>query len=135
MSGVYGGVTGEAVAVPVSGVPAEIYAADPAARLAALFDAHHERLYRLARRLSSDANDARDLVQDTFLRAAKARGSVPTGADSEEACRSRAVIDTTFEMDIGETVVVGTSRVRGGDKALIALLTAVPKGTTLKRED
>jgi hypothetical protein len=38
-------------------------------------------------------------------------------------------------MDVGETVVVGTSRVRGGDKALIALLTAVPKGTTLKRED
>jgi len=25
--------------------------------------------------------------------------------------------------------------VRGGDKALIALLTAVPKGTTPKRED
>lgn len=38
-----------------------------------------------------------------------------------------AVIDTSFTMDVGETVVVGTSRVRGGDKALIALLTAVPK--------
>ena len=33
---------------------------------------------------------------------------------------SRGVIDTTFSMDIGETVVVGTSRMRGGDKALIA---------------
>jgi hypothetical protein len=30
-------------------------------------------------------------------------------------------------MDIGETVVVGTSRAKGGDKALIALLTAVAK--------
>jgi hypothetical protein len=30
-------------------------------------------------------------------------------------------------MEIGETVVVGTSRLRGGDKALIALLTAVPR--------
>ena len=29
-------------------------------------------------------------------------------------------------MDLGETVVVGTSRVKG-DKALIALLTAVPR--------
>src|SRR5262245_22312173 len=36
----------------------------------------------------------------------------------------RTVIDTSFNMDIGETVVVGTSRLRG-DKALIALLTAV----------
>jgi hypothetical protein len=49
--------------------------------------------------------------------------------------RSRGVIDTSFTMDIGETVVVGTSRVRGGDKALIALLTAVPKATAPKRED
>jgi hypothetical protein len=37
---------------------------------------------------------------------------------------SRTVIDTSFTMDIGETVVVGTSRLQG-DKALIALLTAV----------
>jgi hypothetical protein len=38
---------------------------------------------------------------------------------------SRTVINTSFRMDIGETVVVGTSRIHG-DKALIALLTAVP---------
>jgi hypothetical protein len=36
----------------------------------------------------------------------------------------RAIIDTSFTMDVGETVVVGTSRLKG-DKALIALLTAV----------
>ena len=36
----------------------------------------------------------------------------------------RAVIDTSFRMDDGETVVVGTSKVKGGGKALIALLTA-----------
>jgi hypothetical protein len=34
------------------------------------------------------------------------------------------IIDTTFNMDVGETVVVGTSRLQG-DKALIVLLTAV----------
>jgi uncharacterized protein involved in exopolysaccharide biosynthesis len=33
------------------------------------------------------------------------------------------VIDTTFNMNVGETVVVGTSRLQG-DKALIVLLTA-----------
>lgn len=37
----------------------------------------------------------------------------------------RAVIDTSFRMDGGETVVVGTSGLKGGTKALIALLTAV----------
>jgi hypothetical protein len=37
------------------------------------------------------------------------------------------IIDTGFTMDVGETVVVGTSRVRG-EKAIIALLTAVPRG-------
>src|SRR5258708_2398702 len=42
----------------------------------------------------------------------------------------RRVIDTSFDMEIGETVVVGTSRLKDGKdggKALIALLTAVPK--------
>jgi len=48
---------------------------------------------------------------------------------------SRSVIDTTFGMDVGETVVVGTSRMRGGDKALIALLTAVPRGGATTRKE
>jgi hypothetical protein len=38
----------------------------------------------------------------------------------------RAMMDTNFTMDVGETVVVGTSRLKGGSKALIAMLTAVP---------
>jgi hypothetical protein len=42
------------------------------------------------------------------------------------------MIDTSFTMDIGETVVVGTSRLKG-DKALIALLTAVPSTKTTGR--
>jgi hypothetical protein len=46
-----------------------------------------------------------------------------------EAARSKlaatnSIIDTSFRMDVGETVVVGTSRLQG-DKALIVLLTAV----------
>ena len=48
------------------------------------------------------------------------------------AGRQRAMIDTSFTMDIGETVVVGTSRLKG-DKALIALLTAVPSTKTPAR--
>ena len=34
----------------------------PADRLSALFDAHHDRLYRLARRLAPNADDALDLT-------------------------------------------------------------------------
>jgi hypothetical protein len=38
------------------------------------------------------------------------------------------LIETTFTMSLGETVVVGTSRMRGGNKALIVLLTAATRG-------
>jgi hypothetical protein len=38
------------------------------------------------------------------------------------------LIDTSFNMSLGETVVVGTSRMRGGNKALIVLLTAASRG-------
>jgi hypothetical protein len=52
--------------------------------------------------------------------------------------RGRHIIDTSFDMEIGETVVVGTSRLKDGKdggKALIALLTAVPKsGAATKQE-
>jgi hypothetical protein len=52
-----------------------------------------------------------------------------------EAPRS-PVMDTSFTMGVGETVVVGTSRLKGGSRALIALLTAVPpRTTTTARED
>ena len=40
--------------------------------------------------------------------------------------RGNAVIDTSFNMRVGETIVVGTSRLQG-DQALIVLLTAVAK--------
>ncbi len=45
-------------------------------------------------------------------------------AASSTKAAGRAVIDTSFRMDDGETVVVGTSKVKGSGKALIALLTA-----------
>jgi len=44
------------------------------------------------------------------------------------------LIDTTFTMSLGETVVVGTSRMRGGNKALIVLLTAATRSTNKPRE-
>ena len=65
----------------------------PSGRVAALFDAHHQRIYRLARRLTSSADDALDLVQDTFLRAARSPTSVPFGAGPEEAWLVRVLIN------------------------------------------
>ena len=66
---------------------------DRAARLAVLFDLHEARLYRLARRLTSSADEARDLVQDTFLKAARSLTSVPGGAAREEAWLVRVLVN------------------------------------------
>jgi RNA polymerase sigma-70 factor (ECF subfamily) len=62
-------------------------------RLAALFEAHHRRLYRLARRLVSTSDEARDLVQETYVRAARKPGSVPISATSEEAWLVRVLVN------------------------------------------
>ena len=66
---------------------------DPAARIAALFDAHYQRLFRLARRLVRDPEDPADIVQETFLRAARAPHRVPCGASSEEAWLVRVLVN------------------------------------------
>ena len=65
----------------------------PADRLAALFEAHHQRLYRLARRLAPNADDALDLVQETFLKAARSPASVPAGGTGEEAWLVRVLVN------------------------------------------
>ena len=65
----------------------------PNARAARLFDAHHDRLYRLARRLTASPEEARDLVQDTFLKVVRAPRLVPIGAASEEAWLVRVLVN------------------------------------------
>jgi RNA polymerase sigma-70 factor (ECF subfamily) len=62
-------------------------------RLATLFDCHYARLYRLARRLVPTIDDALDLVQETFVRAARASRRVPTGQAAEEAWLVRILIN------------------------------------------
>jgi RNA polymerase sigma-70 factor (ECF subfamily) len=62
-------------------------------RLAALFDAHYHRLYRLARRLAPSVDDALDLVQETFLRAARRAAAIPVGPSAEEAWLVRVLVN------------------------------------------
>ena len=70
-----------------------VVADDPIDRLASLFDVHYDRLYRLARRLTPSADDALDLVQETFLKAARFPKSIPVGATNEEAWLVRVLIN------------------------------------------
>ena len=82
-------MTGQAIAMPAAIGGHE----EPPARLGALFDAHHQRLFRLARRLARSGEDAHDLVQETFLRAARSPQSIPQGQSSEEAWLVRVLIN------------------------------------------
>ena len=83
-------MSGEPAAIAL---PAGAASDDPGERLATLFDAHEDRLYRLARRLATSADDARDLVQETFLRAARSVRSIPAGRTKEEAWLVRVLIN------------------------------------------
>ena len=51
-------------------------------------------------------------------------------ADSDKgapvAPASKLVMSSSFSADVGQTVVVGTSRLNGGDEALMVLFTALP---------
>ncbi|HVL66852.1 MAG TPA: hypothetical protein VM364_06270 [Vicinamibacterales bacterium] len=62
------------------------------------------------------------LHEESSVLVSKGAGTVDTTG------RGRSVINSSFAMEIGETVVVGTSRL-GGGKALIALITAARKTT------
>jgi RNA polymerase sigma-70 factor, ECF subfamily len=83
-------MTGQAIAMPAA---AEGAGEDFSTRLGTLFDTHYQRLYRLARRLSGNSEDARDVVQETFLRAARSPASVPNGRPNEEAWLVRVLIN------------------------------------------
>jgi RNA polymerase sigma-70 factor, ECF subfamily len=82
----------DAHAIPMM-VAAEKPLDEAAGRVGVLFDRHHQRLFRLARRLSQCTEDAQDLVQETFLRAARSAGSIPAGSQNEEAWLVRVLIN------------------------------------------
>lgn len=66
--------------------------------------------YKVALRFRSGGSDGRKLTIDGF------------SLDDDKG----DIIQTSFAMDVGETVVVGTSSITGSEEALVAILTAVP---------
>jgi hypothetical protein len=87
--------------------------------------ATHDALENQLKKLNPDHPDARSLRQrladvEIEIEARRNERRVPSGGAT--------LIDTSFTMSLGETVVVGTSRMRGGNKALIVLLTAATRG-------
>jgi RNA polymerase sigma-70 factor (ECF subfamily) len=62
-------------------------------RLAEWFDAYQARLYRLACRLSGDPEEARDLVQEAFLRLARSRTSLPQDGGHAEAWLVKTLVN------------------------------------------
>jgi hypothetical protein len=73
----------------------------------------------------------RNLFVDTFSLMELSSTPKPPGPDTKEGGTAaprplRALIDTSFGLKVGETIVVGTSKVDGTDEALVVLLTAVP---------
>lgn len=77
----------------MAGILPVIGFSNPVERLTTLFDVHYDRLYRLARRLTPCADDALDLVQETFLKAARSSKSIALGATEEEAWLVRVLIN------------------------------------------
>jgi RNA polymerase sigma-70 factor (ECF subfamily) len=71
--------------------------ANNTARLSELFDVHEERLYRLARRLTPTVDDALDLVQETFLKAARAPEAIPHGVSDEQAWLVRVLVNVRHD--------------------------------------
>jgi RNA polymerase sigma-70 factor, ECF subfamily len=80
-------------ATPALALPVDATPETPVDRLTALVDAHEDRLYRLARRLTPSADAAEDLVQETFLRAATSPRTIPFGHTKEEAWLVRVLVN------------------------------------------
>lgn len=126
----HAGVDGQAV-VNVRFVLAEAGGPRAASTAAAdlareLRDVERQRQELLATGGQNDLKAAAQL--EARLHALQTRNAAQTAEANARkfyAAGRRQVIDASFRMDVGETVVVGTSRIQG-DKALIALLTAVP---------
>lgn len=93
-------------------------------QLAAAHSALQSQLKRAeAAQNRGDADALRQRLADMEIAMA-----METRQKTRYASGGATLINTSFAMSLGETVVVGTSRMRGGNKALIVVLTAATRG-------
>jgi RNA polymerase sigma-70 factor (ECF subfamily) len=98
-------------------------------RLTQIFDTHEDKLYRLARRLTDCSQDAEDLLQETFLKAAQSIASIPVGSPNEEAWLTRVLVNTRRDqwrragVRRQAAALLDTSAVAAGSDAESALMT------------
>ncbi len=102
--------------------------------LGALFEQHGRRLYRLARRLTNGASDAEDLVQETFLRAARAARPVPAEAGAAEGWLVRTLVRLAHDR-FRRHRVRGDSEHRLTEAAGEASAPGDPAGAAIARRD
>ena len=101
---------------------------EPEDRLGLLFDEHHQRLYQLARRLTGSAEEARDLVQDCFLRAFRHPTRLPATDSGAEAWLVRILVNLCRDRHrrfqvrrrAAETVLAEAPPATGGEEPLLA---------------
>src|SRR5262245_32970579 len=67
------------------------------AAVAALFELHHERVYRVARRLTGSREDAEDVLQTVFLRLVRREEPVPA-ADEAASYLHRAATNAGLDL-------------------------------------
>lgn len=65
--------------------------------VAALFEQHHERVFRIARRITGDASDAEDVLQTVFLRIVR-REEPPLRADDAASYLHRAATNASLDL-------------------------------------
>jgi hypothetical protein len=101
------------------------------------FQLARERLEEEKKRVAVGVLSPRDLrpLEDKVVQLERQIAAARADAPAQRSSKSgRNVINSSFTMDVGETVVVGTSRI-GGDKALIALVTAAKRSGSSARDE
>jgi RNA polymerase sigma-70 factor, ECF subfamily len=71
--------------------------ADPTDRLEEIFQAHHDRVFRAAYRVTGNASDAEDVLQTVFLRLLK-HGHTFTGVDDAGRYLHRAGVNAALDI-------------------------------------
>jgi hypothetical protein len=85
------------------------------------------RAQQRAQDLQRIGGGAHEALSATLARQARGTGTASGGGRGGSATRGvRELMDSSFSITLGETVVIGTSRLNG-DQALIAILTAATK--------